>query len=76
MLFSFQGVKGICCRIATKILPHNFIELIEGSIEILNGNKSHILPDFITGGMAEFHRIQPRSKRRGKVKVRARLRGG
>jgi topoisomerase-4 subunit A len=67
-----QGVEGIAVGLSTKILPHNFIELIEGSIEILNGNKANILPDFITGGMADFTEYN-QGLRGGKVKVRARI---
>src|SRR5690606_28470601 len=49
-----QGVEGIAVGLSTKVLPHNFIELIEGSIEILQGGTTNILPDFPTGGMADF----------------------
>src|SRR5690606_40858529 len=47
-----QGVEGIAVGLSTKVLPHNFHELIEGSIEILKGGTTNILPDFPTGGMA------------------------
>jgi topoisomerase-4 subunit A len=67
-----QGVEGIAVGLSTKILPHNFIELILGSIEILKGNKAYVLPDFITGGMADFSEYNE-GKRGGKVKVRARI---
>ncbi|WP_026951611.1 DNA gyrase/topoisomerase IV subunit A [Algoriphagus mannitolivorans] len=67
-----QGVEGIAVGLSTKILPHNFCELIEGSIEILKGNKTNILPDFITGGLADFSDYQE-GLRGGKIKVRARI---
>lgn len=67
-----QGVEGIAVGLSTKILPHNFIELIEGSIEILKGNKTNVLPDFLTGGLADFSEYNE-GVRGGKVKVRARI---
>ncbi|MDX5339335.1 MAG: DNA gyrase/topoisomerase IV subunit A [Cyclobacteriaceae bacterium] len=67
-----QGVEGIAVGLSTKILPHNFCELIEGSIEILKGNKTNVLPDFITGGLADFSDYQE-GQRGGKIKVRARI---
>jgi topoisomerase-4 subunit A len=67
-----QGVEGIAVGLSTKILPHNFIELIEGSIEILKGNKTNVLPDFITGGLADFSEYNE-GLRGGKVKLRARI---
>jgi topoisomerase IV subunit A len=67
-----QGVEGIAVGLSTKILPHNFIELILGSIEILKGNKTNVLPDFLTGGLADFSEYNE-GHRGGKVKVRARI---
>ncbi len=67
-----QGVEGIAVGLSTKILPHNFIELIEGSIEILKGNRTNVLPDFLTGGLADFSEYNE-GHRGGKVKVRARI---
>lgn len=67
-----QGVEGIAVGLSTKILPHNFCELIEGSIEILKGNPTNVLPDFITGGLADFSEYNG-GQRGGKVKVRARI---
>lgn len=67
-----QGVEGIAVGLSTKILPHNFRELIEGSIEILKGNKTNVLPDFLTGGMADFSEYNE-GLRGGKIKVRARI---
>ncbi len=67
-----QGVEGIAVGLATKIMPHNFIELIEGSIEILKGNKVKIYPDFLTGGFVDVSNYNS-GKRGGKVRVRARI---
>ncbi|MFD2201128.1 DNA gyrase/topoisomerase IV subunit A [Shivajiella indica] len=67
-----QGVEGIAVGLSTKILPHNFCELIEGSIQILNGEKTNILPDFPTGGLADFSEYNE-GLRGGRIKVRARI---
>jgi len=67
-----QGVEGIAVGLSTKILPHNFCELIEGSIQILKGKKTNILPDFNTGGFADFTEYNE-GLRGGKVKVRAKI---
>jgi topoisomerase-4 subunit A len=67
-----QGVEGIAVGLATKILPHNFIELIEGSIEILKGNKTKIYPDFLTGGFVDVSNYNG-GKRGGKIRVRAKI---
>lgn len=67
-----QGVEGIAVGLSTKILPHNFRELIEGSIAILNGHKINILPDFITGGFADFSEYHE-GLRGSRVKVRAKI---
>lgn len=67
-----QGVEGIAVGLSTKILPHNFIELIEASIAILNGKKSNILPDFPTSGLADFTNYNE-GKRGGRIRVRARI---
>ncbi|HPK10110.1 MAG TPA: DNA gyrase subunit A, partial [Saprospiraceae bacterium] len=48
-----QGVEGIAVGLSTKILPHNFIEIIKASIKILEGKKSKIYPDFETGGFID-----------------------
>jgi topoisomerase-4 subunit A len=68
-----QGGEGIAVGLACKILPHNFNELIDGSIDILRGKKPHILPDFATGGMADFSQYND-GLRGGRVRVRARIR--
>lgn len=67
-----QGVEGIAVGMATKILPHNFMELIDQSINALLGKRVKILPDFLTGGMADFSAYND-GLRGGKVKVRARM---
>ncbi|MDB4533714.1 DNA gyrase/topoisomerase IV subunit A [Vicingaceae bacterium] len=68
-----QGVEGIAVGLACKILPHNFHELIDGSIKILKGTKKVIIyPDFLTGGMADMSAYND-GLRGGKIKVRARI---
>jgi topoisomerase-4 subunit A len=67
-----QGVEGIAVGLATKILPHNFNELIDASIQILRGKKASIYPDFITSGIADFSDYRD-GMRGGKIKVRARI---
>ncbi|BDD03538.1 DNA gyrase/topoisomerase IV subunit A [Aureibacter tunicatorum] len=67
-----QGVEGIAVGLSTKILPHNFIELIEASINLLKGKNVEIYPDFPTGGMADFTDYN-QGKRGGKVRVRAKI---
>ena len=68
-----QGGEGIAVGLACKILPHNFNELIDASIDVLRGKKPHILPDFATGGMADFSQYND-GLRGGRVRVRARIR--
>ena len=65
-----QGAEGIAVGLATKILPHNFNELIEASIKYLKGKKFEILPDFQTGGTMDASAYND-GKRGGKVRVRA-----
>ncbi len=65
-----QGAEGIAVGLATKIMPHNFIELIDASIDILRGKKINILPDFPTGGLADFSNYNEGQKG-GKIRVRA-----
>ncbi|MEL7121990.1 MAG: DNA gyrase/topoisomerase IV subunit A [Bacteroidota bacterium] len=64
------GVEGIAVGLSTKILPHNFIELIKGSIKILQGKKVTIYPDFLTGGSIDVSDYNG-GKRGSRVKVRA-----
>lgn len=66
------GVEGIAVGLACKILPHNFNELIDASIDILRGKKTHILPDFQTGGLADCTDYNG-GLRGGKIRVRARI---
>ncbi|MDB4180180.1 DNA gyrase/topoisomerase IV subunit A [Flavobacteriaceae bacterium] len=67
-----QGAEGIAVGLSTKILSHNFIELIDSSIKHLQGKKINILPDFITGGIADFSNYND-GKRGGKVRLRAKI---
>jgi topoisomerase-4 subunit A len=67
-----QGVEGIAVGLACKILPHNFNELIDASIKVLKGKKTSILPDFLTGGMADFSNYNG-GLRGGRIRVRARI---
>ncbi len=67
-----QGVEGIAVGLSTKIMPHNFRELIEGSIALLKGKKVNLLPDFPTGGLADFTDYNE-GRRGGKIRIRARI---
>ena len=67
-----QGVEGIAVGLASKILPHNFSELIDAAIAHLKGKDFEILPDFPTGGLADCTRYND-GLRGGVVKVRARI---
>ena len=67
-----QGAEGIAVGLSTKILPHNFIELIDASIKYLKGRSFSIFPDFLTGGIADFSNYND-GKRGGKVRVRAKI---
>ncbi len=65
-----QGAEGIAVGLATKILPHNFCELIEASIKYLRGKRFEILPDFQTGGTMDASNYND-GVRGGKIRVRA-----
>ena len=67
-----QGGEGIAVGLSTKILPHNFIELIDASVKHLQGKRFTILPDFPTGGEADFSNYND-GLRGGKVRVRAKV---
>jgi topoisomerase-4 subunit A len=67
-----QGADGIAVGLSTKILPHNFCELIEASIKYLRGKKFELFPDFQTGGMIDVTNYND-GKRGGKVRVRAHI---
>lgn len=68
-----QGAEGIAVGMACKIMPHNFVELIEQSINHLKGKKVTILPDFPNGGMADFSNYND-GLRGGKIRLRAKIR--
>jgi len=65
-----QGVDGIAVGLSTKILPHNFIELLKGGIKILEGKSVKLFPDFPFGGKIDVSEYN-HGKRGGRVKVRA-----
>ena len=67
-----QGAEGIAVGLSTKIMPHNFIELIKGSIKILQGKKVKIYPDFQHGGIIDVTNYNG-GKRGGKIKVRSKI---
>ena len=67
-----QGAEGIAVGLSTKVLPHNFIELVEASIKHLQGKRFTLVPDFATGGVADFTNYND-GLRGGKVRCRARI---
>ena len=67
-----QGTEGIAVGLSTKVLPHNFCELIEGSIDILRNKKVEIYPDFLTGGTIDATNYNG-GKRGGRLRVRAKI---
>lgn len=67
-----QGAEGIAVGLATKIMPHNFIELIDASIGVLRGKRPNLLPDFPTGGLADCSAYNE-GMRGGRIKVRAKI---
>lgn len=67
-----QGVEGIAVGLSTKILPHNFCELIDASIKYLKGKSFKLYPDFQTGGTIDIEEYN-KGHRGGKVKVRAKI---
>ncbi len=67
-----QGVEGIAVGLSTKVLPHNFIELIDASIDLLRGKSVNVMPDFPTGGQADFSEYNE-GLRGGKIRVRAKI---
>jgi len=71
-LLLFQGAEGIAVGLASKILPHNFIELIECSIKVLKNEPFTLYPDFPTGGIADFSKYNDGIKG-GTVKIRAKI---
>lgn len=71
-LLLVHGVEGIAVGLASKILPHNFIEVIDASINYLKGKEFELFPDFLTGGLADFSKYND-GLRGGRVRVRARI---
>ena len=67
-----QGAEGIAVGLSTKILPHNFNELIDASIKYLKGRSFTIVPDFLTGGIVDVTDYKD-GKRGGKIRVRAKI---
>jgi topoisomerase-4 subunit A len=67
-----QGAEGIAVGLATKILPHNFVELLDASVMVLKGQRPNLLPDFPTGGMADASAYNE-GQRGGRVRVRAKI---
>lgn len=67
-----QGVEGIAVGLSTKIMPHNFCELIEASINALRKRKVELFPDFPTGGLIDVSNYNE-GKRGGKIRVRAKI---
>ncbi len=67
-----QGAEGIAVGLSTKVLPHNFIELIDASVKILKGKPFQIFPDFPTGGIADMTNYND-GMRGGRVRVRAKI---
>ena len=67
-----QGAEGIAVGLSTKVLPHNFIELIDASIKHLQGKRFQVFPDFPTGGIADVTNYNS-GLRGGKIRSRARI---
>lgn len=67
-----QGAEGIAVGLSTKILPHNFLELIDASIKHLRGKRFKLYPDFPTGGIMDVENYKD-GLRGGKIRVRARI---
>ncbi len=69
-LLLMQGAEGIAVGMATKVFPHNFCELIEAEIALLEGNKSVVIPDFPSGGIMD---ATDYDDGRGKIRLRAKV---
>lgn len=67
-----QGAEGIAVGLSTKVLPHNFCELIQAAVKYLKGRKFELYPDFQTGGMIDVSNYND-GERGGKVRVRAHI---
>ena len=71
-LLLMQGVEGIAVGLSSKILPHNFNEIIDAAVAYLSGEEFTLLPDFVTGGMIDVSRYND-GRRGGGVKIRAKI---
>ncbi len=71
-LLLFQGVEGIAVGLSSKILPHNFNEIIDAAVAHLRGDEFTLLPDFVTGGFIDVSRYND-GERGGAVKIRAKI---
>ena len=67
-----QGVEGIAVGLASKILPHNFNEILQAAVDYLRGEEFHLYPDFQTGGFIDVSKYND-GERGGSVKVRAKI---
>lgn len=67
-----QGAEGIAVGLSTRVLPHNFNELIDASIKHLRGKRFKLFPDFLTGGIADISNYND-GRRGGRVRVRAKI---
>jgi len=67
-----QGADGIAVGLATKILPHNFIELLQASIDVLKNKRVNLFPDFPTGGLIDVSEYNE-GQRGGRIRVRAKI---
>jgi topoisomerase IV subunit A len=67
-----QGVEGIAVGLSTKVMPHNFHELIQASIDVLKNKDVSLMPDFPTGGIADFTNYNE-GKKGSRIRVRARI---
>lgn len=66
------GAEGIAVGLATRVMPHNFMELIDASIKCLQGKRFKLYPDFLTGGLVDVSDYQD-GERGGRIRVRARI---
>ncbi len=71
-LLLFQGVEGIAVGLSSKILPHNFNEIIDAAVSYLRGEEFTLYPDFATGGFLDVSRYND-GQRGGAVKIRAKI---
>ena len=71
-LLLFQGVEGIAVGLSSKILPHNFNEIIDAAVAHLRGEEFTLLPDFVTGGFIDVSKYND-GERGGSVKIRAKI---